>query len=248
MEVLGRPTPQPGDEGRPRFRDTLPTARVRSEVNPFLTLHRTFDPMLLPASEAHKHRGAWAELFGREAPMHLEIGCGNGFFLTELARRHPDWNVVAIELRFKRTVLSMRKAREAGLNNVAVLRYHAAFLDDLFTPGSLSGVWLNHPDPWPKDRHSKHRLIAPWFIADLDRYLTPDGTFRLKTDHHEHVQRLDELLSEEGAPLGITGRCDDVNALPVPWEDEIETNYQRKFREKGLPVYAVHAARTGSVT
>jgi tRNA (guanine-N7-)-methyltransferase len=249
-----RPTPQPvSGEGAPvgpRFTDRDPEDFANPDANPYLVSHRTFGHPLLTADAAWKHKGAWAALFGREGPLHLEIGCGNGFFFAELARRNPDWNLVGIELRYKRTVLVAKKLVTAGISNAVIARYHAAYLDDLFEDGSLAGIYVNHPDPWPKERHEKNRLISRWFLEDVARLLQPGGWFRLKSDHKPNIDRVEALLAmgPEGEPLPrlpltVHGRADDVTTGPAPWPDDIETNYQRKFRLRGEPVYALELRR-----
>ena len=165
MGAPGSPTtrrrmPRPEGESRPRFTDRLPEDFTRPDINPFLVAHREHGHPLLPASEAWPYRGRWHEAFGREAPLHVEIGSGNGFFLAELARRNPDWNVLGIEIRYKRTVLCAKKIEAAGVSNALITRYDAWYLDDLFEDGSLAGLYVNHPDPWPKVRHEKNRLLS----------------------------------------------------------------------------------------
>ena len=257
MGAPGKPTPrrrmpQPekaGDE-RPRFVDRLPEDFTRPDINPFLVAHREFGRPLLPASDAWPYRGRWAEAFGREAPLHVEIGSGNGFFLAELARRHPEWNVLGIEIRYKRTVMCAKKIVAADVSNALITRYDAWYLDDLFEDGSLAGLYVNHPDPWPKDRHEKNRLISRWFLEESCRLLADGGWLRVKSDFEDNVGRIPRLLDADGdgeplprLPLQITGRSEDVIEGPAPWEADIETNYQSKFRKKGLPVYAIELVR-----
>lgn len=250
---MQRPTPQQPEPNatRPRFHDRPADAFPCPDANPYLTSHRTFGRPLLPADEAWKHRGQWDKLFGREAPLHLEIGCGNGFFLAGMAAHHPDWNFLGIEIRYKRTVMTATKINKAGLNNAWIARYHAAFLDDLFEPGALAGLYVNHPDPWPKTRHEKNRLISRWFLEDVCALLQPGGWFRLKSDHRPNVDRVEQLLQHDpdgealpALPLTITGRSNDVENDGAPWDDDIETNYQSKFRKKGEPVYAIELVRS----
>jgi len=242
--------PQPDREGRPRFRDRRPEDFTRPDINPYLVAHRDFGRPLLPASAAWPFRGRWDEAFGRTAPLHVEIGSGNGFFLAELARRHPDWNVLGIELRYKRTVLCARKIQAAGVENALIARYDAWYLDDLFTEGALSGLYVNHPDPWPKARHEKNRLVSRWFVEEAARYLREGGWLRVKSDFEDNVGRIPRLLEadDEGAPrprlpLEVTGRSEDVITGPAPWPDDIETNYQSKFRKRGEPVHAIALTR-----
>ncbi|MEZ4319828.1 MAG: hypothetical protein R3F61_20115 [Myxococcota bacterium] len=252
MEARGRPTPQVesiGDE-RPRFRDRPVEAFRDASINPFLVKHREYGRPLLTADEAWKFRGRWHEEFGHDGPLHVEIGSGNGFFLAELTRRNPTWCVLGIEIRYKRTVMCAQKLDRAGVTNGRIARYHAAYLDDLFEPGTLSGLYVNHPDPWPKERHEKNRLISRWFLEDVVRLLKPGACFRLKSDFADNVHRVPTLLDSDGEgnaaprlPLEITGQSDDIITGPAPWPDDIETNYQRKFRLKGEPVYAIELVR-----
>lgn len=249
MAARGRPTPQPAKADRPRFRDRQ--AYKRSGVNPYVDLHREYAECLLPANDAWTWRERWSERFGREAPLHLEIGSGNGEFLAELASRHPDTDFIGVEIRYKRCVLVAKKLVEAGVHNAVICRYHAAFLDDLLEPGSLDAVYVNHPDPWPKGRHEKNRLISRWFLEDVCLYLKPGGVLRLKSDHRANIERAELLIAHEPngtpadpLPLEVSGRSEDVTRLPAPWPDDIETNYQSKFRKRGLPVYAIELRRT----
>ena len=250
MGTPGRPTPQPTPPERPRFRDRLPEEHPNADANPYLRGHSSFGPPLLTAAEAWTFRERWQDTFGRIAPLHLEIGCGNGFFLTEMCRRHPEANVVGIEIRYKRTVMCATKLRKAGVTNGRIARYHAAFLDDLFEDDSLERIYVNHPDPWPKERHEKNRLISRWFLEDVVRLLRPGGLFRLKSDFRDNVYRVPTLLDHTGEgepaprlPLTITGIADDITTGPAPWPDDFETNYQKKFRIRGLPVYAIELRR-----
>ena len=247
MAPPGRPTPQPDAPERPRFTDRKPEDYRNPRANPYVRGHFEYGPPVLPATEAASYRGRWEACFGREAPLHLEIGSGNGFFLTELARRHPEWNVLGIEIRYKRVVQTAKKLQHAEVEaHARIARYHAAYLDDLFEPGALAGLYVNHPDPWPKERHEKNRLISRWFLEDVVRYVQPGGVFQLKSDHRPNVDRVEELLDRgpEGEPrpplpLTILGRSDDVMGEGAPWDDDIQTNYQRKMHRRGKSIHAI---------
>jgi len=239
MAASGKPTPP--ETGRvPRFKDPM-QPRVGDDVNPYFLGHRTYGPTLLPASEAWPWKGNWDKLFGRSAPLHLEIGCGNGFFLAGMAAVHPEVNFVGIEIRYKRVVLTARKIDKAGLPNARIVRYHAAYLDDLFEDNSLDCIYVNHPDPWPKERHEKNRLISSWFMSDVARLLKVGGEFRLKSDFKPNVDRV--VPSIEGLPLMVADRSDDLRTH-VPWPMDVQTNYQRKFDVRDEPVYAIRVTRT----
>jgi tRNA (guanine-N7-)-methyltransferase len=251
MARTGHRMPQPERQERPRYLDRPPEQFADPEQNPYLLTHRAFGPELLAASQASGFRGRWHECFGRVAPLHVEIGSGNGFFLAGLAKQHPEWNLLGVEIRYKRVVLCARKIRAAGAQHAKIARYDAWYLDDLFEPGSVAGLYVNHPDPWPKDRHEKNRLISRWFLEEAASFLAPGGWLRVKSDFEDNVGRIPRLLAADadGAPLPalpftIDGRSDDVTTGPAPWPDDIETNYQSKFRLRGLPVYAMQLTRT----
>ncbi|MBN2799876.1 MAG: tRNA (guanosine(46)-N7)-methyltransferase TrmB [Deltaproteobacteria bacterium] len=243
MATSARPTPQAPAIERPRFKDKAPSEFPSAEVNPYLSEHWNYGVPVLTADQAWRYQGRWEEAFGRPGPLHVEIGSGNGFFLTELARRNPDWNVLGIEIRYKRVVMCADKLRKAGVTNARISRYHAAYLDDLFLDGCMDGLYVNHPDPWPKTRHDKNRLISRWFLEETARFLRPGGHFRLKSDFRPNIQRVAELLEGSPLPLKITGRSEDITHGDAPWPDDIETNYQSKFRLKGEPVYAIEVIR-----
>lgn len=243
---IGRPTAEGGV-----FVDKPAEAYTHPDANPYLAAHRDFGRPLIPAGELQAHRGRMAELFGRDAPLVLEIGSGNGEFMVEWARRNPDKNVLGVEIRFKRTVLCARKIRAADAQHVLIARYHAAFLRDLFDEGALVGILVNHPDPWPKERHERNRLISRWFLEDVAYFLRPGGFLRIKSDFEPNCGRVVDLLDKgpDGEPLPplplrITGRADDVNGSGAPWPDDVMTNYQGKMLRKGVPVHAIEVVRT----
>lgn len=229
--------PMPGAD-RWRFEDRAPEDYPRPTLNPYLKLHREYGPPVIVGEDAPGFKGRWAEAFGgRQAPLHVEIGSGNGFFLAGMAQRHPDWNWLGIELRFKRVVLCAKKIDRLSLSNARIARYDAFFLDDLFEEASVAGIYVNHPDPWPKGRQEKHRLIAPAFVDWAASALQDEGVLRLKTDFHPHIERLEQCAM--GQPIELDGRSCDVNGEGAPWPDDVATNYQRKFAERNEPVYAL---------
>lgn len=224
------------------FVDKPPEDYPKPDVNPYLKLHHEWGPPVLTAEQAASFRGRWHEAFGRAAPLHLEIGPGNGFHFSAQAAAHPEFNWLALEIRFKRVILTAKKLRGKGAEAQArVARYDATALRDLFVPGELSAVYVNHPDPWPKDRHAKNRLLCGDWLDLITELMAPGAELRLKTDHLINVEAVLENLP--GRPLTLIGRSEDVNTLGAPWGTDYPTNYQRKFAERGEPVYAVWVRR-----
>ena len=182
MAVYGRPTPQrhPGeveaDDERPRFRDI----EEHPGNAPISTLTLRAIERLAPRSLPLTRPGVFAAN-GRpvlvDPPRFISKLDAEMVFVAGLAQQRPDVNLLGIEIRYKRTVLCARKIANAGITNARIARYHAAYLDDLFEPGSLHAIYVNHPDPWSKARHEKNRLISRWFLEDVARLLAPRGVF-----------------------------------------------------------------------
>ncbi len=230
-----------------RFVDHPPEYYSRPDLNPYLRLHRSYGPPVILGGDAPGFRGDWSAAFGgRQAPLHVEIGSGNGFFLAGMAARRPDWNWLGLEIRFKRVVLCARKIDAAGVTNARIARYDVHQLDDLFTAGSIAGLYVNFPDPWSKKRNAKKRLLARRFAEWVARALRPGAVLRVKTDDPPNVDRI--CASLDGLPLTLAGRIDDVarDGLPWPAEDDIVTNYQSKFHKVGTPVFAVKIIRAST--
>lgn len=224
------------------LRDRPPDSLLREDINPFYAIHRTFGLPVLTADRAADQRGDWAGHFGRPAPLHVEVGSGNGFFLSGMAVLHPDWNWLGIEIRYKRVMLTARKLEVAGVvGHTRIARYDGSALNDLFVPGEVAGLYLNHPDPWPRERQAKNRMICGDWLDMVATVLAPGGELRVKTDHRINVQAL--LANLPGRPFTLLGRSDDVQRDGAPWEGDVVTNYQRKFHQRGLPVYALRLRR-----
>jgi len=226
-----------------RFKDKRPEDYKQPDLNPYLKLHREMGPPVIVAEDAPGFRGRWAAAFDdRDAPLHVEIGPGNGFYLAGMASRHPEFNWLGIEIRFKRVVLCARKINAAEASNARITRYDAWQLEDLFATGEIAGLHINFPDPWKKDKHEKHRLLGPPLARWAADALSPGAELRLKSDHRPNLERM--AASVEGLPFEQLGWSDDVGVQGAPWPDDLVTNYQSKFVKLGEPTYALLMRRT----
>ena len=137
-----------------------------------------------------------AVLFGREAPCTLEIGFGNGENLAALARAHPERDYLGVEVHrpgVGRLLLSLERER---LSNVRVICHDAVeVLERQIAPASLAEILILFPDPWPKKRHHKRRLLQGPFVALLERALEPGGVLKLATDWQPYALEMLEQLS-----------------------------------------------------
>ena len=106
--------------------------------------------------------------------------------LIELGRQNPNDLFIGFEIRFKRAVRTIEKAKREGIDNVYICRVNASFMRDIFPKDSLSGVYINFPDPWPKDRHRKNRLLTKEFLEEMHSLLKEKTFFSFKTDHRDY--------------------------------------------------------------
>lgn len=143
--------------------------------------------------------GFWAQQFGREGPLTLEIGFGMGHSLLEMAEREPERRFVGVEVHPPGIGALMAGLEEQGLHNVRVLEADAvAVLDRAFAEGELDRVQIFFPDPWPKKRHHKRRIIQSAFLEQLARRVAPGGRLMLATDWEPYAEWMREVI--EAAP------------------------------------------------
>jgi tRNA (guanine-N7-)-methyltransferase len=139
--------------------------------------------------------GQW---FGRTAPVVLEIGSGMGETTAKLAAAAPEMNYVAVEVYQAGLAQLMMRAEDLGLTNLRLLRGDAVILlSDHIEPGSLTEVRLYFPDPWPKKRHHKRRIVQPDFVSLVASRLAPGGRFHMATDWEHYAEHMLEVCSAE---------------------------------------------------
>jgi len=186
-------------------------------------------------TEPQLRQQSWAELFGRRAPLALEIGCGVGDFIVQQAQLRPEWNFLAIDIYNKGCLKTVRRLEQEGVDNVRVLRMEARYLLHHFVDReALTAVYINCPDPWPKKRHRKRRLVSNELLEVLRWHLVPDGEVNFATDFTDYGEDVAALLA---AHPGF------VNQLPQPVNRERagypHSHYMQKFHRQGLPLYFV---------
>ncbi len=156
-----------------------------------------------------------ASLFGNDRPTWMEIGFGNGETLATLAAAHPERGYLGVEVHGPGVGQLMLRLEREGLENLRVLRQDAvALLRDRIPPGSLAGVLLLFPDPWPKNKHHKRRILQPGFVSLVARALGPGALFHLATDWEDYARQMSEVLlraiefDSAGDPEGRVARPD----------------------------------------
>ena len=165
-----------------------------------------------------------ADVFGRRAPLVVEIGCGVGEATGVLAAARPGCDVLAIEVWLPGVAASLAEVAAAGAENVRFCSVDAVWsLTHLVAPGGLEELWTFFPDPWPKARHHKRRLVDADFAALVASRLRPGGVWRLATDWADYADQMLRVLDAEPALEG--GRVERWAERPVT-----------KFERKGLAV------------
>ncbi|GAA6747891.1 tRNA (guanosine(46)-N7)-methyltransferase TrmB [Thermus brockianus] len=174
------------------------------------------------------------DLFGREGPLALEIGFGDGRFTLEYALAHPDRLVLGAEVSAASVLRAYKRMRRLGVGNVRLYHGEGPFaLRNLVPPGSLQEVIVNFPDPWPKKRHQERRLLQEGFFRKLSTRLREGGSLLLTTDHEGYFR----FALEEAAKTGLYR----VEEKPPP-EAHLRTKYALKWREAGRTFF--HAVFT----
>jgi tRNA (guanine-N7-)-methyltransferase len=180
------------------------------------------------------------EIFAEPArPFEVDLGCGDGGFLEQLAARHPERNFLGVERLMGRVEKTARRLARRGLANARVLRLESGYVMGwLLPPQSVSRLHLLCPDPWPKKAHWKNRIINDaGFLAGLERVLVPGGEFLLKSDDAGFLENALEVLSTAPAFQRVDWEEDD-SAYP-------RTTFESQWLALGKPMHRARWQRGG---
>ena len=164
-------------------------------------------------------------VFGRKAPLHVDLGCGDGSFLCALAQRLPDKNFLGIERLLSRIRSSARKA--ASLSNVRLLQMESSYAVRYLLPAeSVETFYLLFPDPWPKRRHHRRRIVTPDFLNSVQAALEQNGVIYIATDHLDYFRKIKKTA--ESTP----GFAIDDGDVDLP-----QSKFGLAFYQKGAPIH-----------
>ncbi len=189
-------------------------------------------------------RGCWRQVFGNKRPMHIEIGMGKGRFILNMAKTHPNINFIGIE-RYSSVLLravekfDTEEFRE--LENVRFVCMDARNIADVFAEGEVEKIYLNFSDPWPKARHAKRRLTSVEFLERYEKILPQGGTVEFKTDNTPLFNFSVEQLKE--AAWTVQAFTYDLHHNEEMNKDNIMTEYEEKFSQRGNPINKFIAVR-----
>ncbi|MCA9000367.1 MAG: tRNA (guanosine(46)-N7)-methyltransferase TrmB [Planctomycetes bacterium] len=201
-------------------------------------LPRVFEPPLRVEEAGHSGlRGRWhADVFGNERPITIEIGCGKGLFILELARRYPERNFIGVDLKGHRFYTGAQKAHDEGLENLAFVRMSAETIERVFAPGELSEFWLTFSDPQPKDFRDTKRITSPIFMARYASVSKPGALVHIKTDSNLIYRRAmhswgDRMLVESQDVHGeLLDRMDEEFREILAFQSPYEQRWVREGR------------------
>jgi len=186
-------------------------------------------------TEPARWQGRWHEVFGRKAPLHLEIGMGKGLHLARLAYRSPEFNHVGLELKPDRVYMAHGVCQRYGLKNVRFLVGDADKLLDAIGPGEVEMISVLFPDPWPHIKQVKHRLTHPDRLRRYQKLLKPGGALNFRTDHEALFHYTVSVLNELEIPHQIVVSVD----RPL-------TNFEERYLTQGREVFGLIAWPNGA--
>lgn len=182
-------------------------------------------------------KGKWQEIFGGEGPLYVEIGMGKGDFLLGMAREYPHIHFLGIEKVPEVMYIAAKKNRREPLHNVRYMMIDAEHLTDFFVEGEVARIFLNFSDPWPKNRHARRRLTHPDMLKRYKAILAQEGEIHLKTDQEALFDfSVSSFLGEGFSVVKVTRDLHADNP-----EDNVMTEYERRFAQLGHPIYRCEA-------
>ena len=192
----------------------------------------------------HPIKGNWnRDMFAKDQPIVVELGCGKGDYTIALARRHPEMNFIGVDIKGARLWKGAKEATEENMGNVAFLRTRIEFIDAFFGPEEVSQIWLTFSDPQLRGSENA-RLTSPLFLQRYSHFLVPDGIVHLKTDSrflYEYTRSVVRANFLTVLAFGTDIYNDGIQAGDdLEWDlhdvFEVQTFYESMFLKMGLPI------------
>ena len=186
------------------------------------------------------YKGKWKKIFNNDNPIHIEIGCGKGKFILELAKENPNINYIAIEKYDSVLLRVSEKLNDLEYDNLKITILDASLIKNYFGEKEIERIYLNFSDPWPKSHHAKRRLTSKLFLAQYKYILKDNGEIHQKTDNRGLFEYSIESFSEAGFKLSNVSLNLHKDLEKYPFN--ITTEFEEKWKEKG-PIYRLEARK-----
>ena len=188
------------------------------------------NPYVFFETEGLKDR--WQEIFGNNNEIRVELGAGKGEFLRQMALRNPDVNFVAFDKETNAFIYAARKIKDNELNNVRAVAIDIEKIDEAFNDDTVSTIYINFCNPWPKPRQQKRRLTYPLFLERYKKFLKVGGKIYLKVDDRDLFEASLDYFDESG--FKCVFKTFDMKLEDFP--DNIVTEYESKWRSIDKPI------------
>jgi len=191
--------------------------------------------------QPNQYKGRWAEFFGNDRPIHVELGMGKGRFVSQMSGKYPDVNFIGVDMYDELLRRASEKVRavweekgESEPPNVALALFNIERIEDIFEENEIERIYLNFSDPWPKKKHARRRLTHAGFLEKYMKLLNERGEIHQKTDS----QTLFEFSLNSFAEMGLQMRNISLNLHRDGInEDHVMTEYESKFVEQGVNIH-----------
>lgn len=183
-------------------------------------------------------KGKWWELFGNKNPLHLEIGCGKGSFVIQMAQKYPEINFVAMEKDRNVLITAMEQTMKAEIPNIRFIGDNADRLEEFFAEDECQRIYLNFSDPLPKSGYKKRRLTYDRYLHCYQKILVPGGEIHQKTDNTGFFEFSLNSFLHFGYKLKNISL--DLHNSKFQ-ENNVVTEYEAKFSSMGMPIYRLEA-------
>lgn len=185
------------------------------------------------------------KIFGRSAPLHVDLGCGDGAFLCAMAEGMPEKNFIGIERLLHRVRSANRRIASPARTNVRVLRQETSYVvRHLLPPGSVETFYLLFPDPWPKRRHHRRRIVTPEFLGAIADALIDRGALHIATDQADYFEQISRLAGQSN-DFEIV---DPTARTASPARTFPTTTFEKKYTSAGAPIYRLELRKVSPVT
>ena len=193
----------------------------------------TIEKSLYVIKNSEDYKGGYKTLFGNNNPIHIEIGMGKGDFIINMAKKYPKINFIGIE-KFDSVLVRAIEKVEEDIPNLRFIRMDATDIENIFYK-EIDTIYLNFSDPWPKNRHENRRLTSEKFLKRYDNLFKANKNIIMKTDNRKLFEFSIISLTNYGykiEEISLDMYKDDI-------KDNVQTEYERKFHEKGFPIYKI---------